>query len=284
MKKKLTKKTFIQKSRMVHGDLYNYDKVIYTNNKSKVTITCKVHGDFEQNASSHYNMGRGCPKCKGGVGNIDTHEFIRRALEIHQDTYDYNKVHYVNSFTPVTIICKKHGEFQQNLINHIHHKKGCPKCKGGIRLTKKEFIERAREIHGDRYNYDLVIYRRSVSPVKIECPEHGIFEKSPNKHLSDSSGCPDCALRISKGESAVEDWLNNNDIHFIREYKIEECKNVRPLPFDFYLPDTNILIEYDGIQHYDKDNRFYSEQLEINDNIKTNYCIDNKIKLIKIPY
>lgn len=79
-------------------------------------------------------------------------------------------------------------------------------------------------------------------------------------------------------------WLNNNGIHFIREYKIEECKNVRPLPFDFYLPDTNILIEYDGIQHYDKDNRFYSEQLEINDNIKTNYCIDNKIKLIRIPY
>ncbi len=111
---------------------------------------------------------------------------------------------------------------------------------------------------------------------------HGQFNQMPNAHLS-GQGCPGCNL--SKGEDRVEKYLQSNSIEYIRQYKFDECKNKKKLPFDFYLPDINLAIEYDGEQHFNPvfgDEAFIRTQF--NDNIKNKFCDDNNIKLIRIKY
>ena len=126
MPKKLTCEEFILKSIAVHGDKYDYSKVEYINNRTKVCIICPIHGEFWQTPINHINNKNGCPKC--GNNMISVEEFIKRARKIHGDKYDYSKVNYINSNTPVCIICPKHGEFWQSPATHLDYS-GCPKCK-----------------------------------------------------------------------------------------------------------------------------------------------------------
>lgn len=128
--KKWTTEKFITESNKVHNNFYNYDKTNYINCNTKVVITCPIHGDFEQTPLMHVR-GQGCPHCRNkkiaDKVKLTTEEFIEKAFRIHGDTYDYSKVEYTYTDKPVTIICRKHGEFQQ--IAHVHLKgAGCPIC------------------------------------------------------------------------------------------------------------------------------------------------------------
>ena len=111
-----------------------------------------------------------------------TKEFIAKAKAVHGDKYDYSKVNYVNSFTKVTIICPKHGEFEQTPNLHLKSQ-GCPNCYGNKKMTIEEFIKRAKEVHGDKYDYSKVKYVNALTKVTIICPIHGEFEQTPAKHL-----------------------------------------------------------------------------------------------------
>lgn len=121
-----TKEEFVAKANQIHGNKYDYTKTNYINKDIKVTITCPIHGDFQQAPLSHLS-GCGCPKCNYGVG-YDTNEFIRLARLCHGKRYSYDKVEYVNAKTPVIITCPIHGDFEQAPTLHIHGA-GCPKCK-----------------------------------------------------------------------------------------------------------------------------------------------------------
>ena len=184
-------KEFIAKAKAVHGDKYDYSKVNYVNSTTKVTIICPIHGEFEQRPSTHLS-GHGCPSCSG-CKKLNTEEFIKRAKEVHGDKYDYSKVNYVNTFTKVTIICPKHGEFEQTPNLHLKSQ-GCPNCYGNKKLTIEEFIKRAKKVHGDKYDYSKVKYVNALTKVTIICPIHGEFEQTPAKHLS-GIGCASCARR-----------------------------------------------------------------------------------------
>ena len=105
--KRLTSVDFIERARKTHGDEYIYDKSTYKTAKAKITITCRLHGDFDQQAFSHLS-GSGCPKCSGK--NKTNEEFIANAKDIHNDTYDYSKTEYINSEKKIIVICKEHGE------------------------------------------------------------------------------------------------------------------------------------------------------------------------------
>lgn len=99
--------------------------------------------------------------------------------------------------------------------------------------------------------------------------------------------CKKCSNTISSGEKAIIDWLQNNNINYKYQYKFTNCKYKRELPFDFYLPDYNVCIEFDGIYHYEKQKHITDKQFEeqqIRDKIKDEYCKQNNIKLIRIPY
>ncbi len=167
---------FIQDAQKIHGKKYDYTKAEYTNTKHKVAIICPEHGGFQQSPESHL-LGAGCPKC-AGIERLTTEEFIRRSKKVHGNKYDYSNVNYVNAKTKVTIICRTHGEFQQYSDNHLRGV-GCPKCSGNKPLTTEEFIEQAKAIHGNKYNYSKVIYVRSADKVDIICPVHGLFRQKP---------------------------------------------------------------------------------------------------------
>ena len=195
-----SKYDFINKSREVHGNEYDYTKVKYVNAKTKVCIICPKHGhgEFWQNPSNHL-QGKGCPKC-GHIASNDSKrsllsDFIKKAREVHGHKYDYSKVDYMGCKINVCIICPKHGEFWQTPSNHLKDR-GCPKCGVENRsekntLTKEDFVKKARSKHGDKYDYSKVDYVGAHTKVCIICSEHGEFWQIPYSHLT-RSGCPKC--------------------------------------------------------------------------------------------
>lgn len=192
---------FIKKARKVHGDFYDYSDVSYINSKTKIKIICPIHGEFEQTPSKHL-FGRGCNLCKGGV-KYTKEQFIEKATGVHEGKYDYSQVDYTNSHTKIKIICLIHGSFEQTPNAHIVGQ-GCPKCVGKNKTTD-EFIEMARKIHGNKFDYSLTNYKNSKIKVKIICQFHGLFEQTPSNHLN-GQGCPECGFEsISKSKTKTTD-------------------------------------------------------------------------------
>ena len=199
MSRKLTTEEFIERARKVHGDRYDYSQSVYVNSEMKVKIICATHGIFEQLPASHFK-GFNCRLC----GNIERSktltrtlaEFLRKAKEQHRDRYDYSGVKYSNGNEPVEIICEKHGPFKQRPNLHVKGY-GCQKCGNEIttshtRTSREGFIERAKAIHDDKFDYTLVDYKNKDTPVTIICPDHGEFSMRPSEHLVGQYGCRKC--------------------------------------------------------------------------------------------
>lgn len=286
---------FIKRAKSIHGDKYDYSKVVYNGSKKNVIIGCPKHGEFPQMPNAHLN-GQGCRKCgtekvgNNQRSNIDT--FINKAKLVHGDKYDYSKVVYGSSNQGVIIICKKHNKkFIQTPNSHLRGS-GCPEC--GIALnhdkqksTTEDFIKKSKIVHGDKYDYSKVNYTGNRNKVIIICKKHNKeFTQVPTSHLN-GRGCPTC--QESQGERTVASCLDKLNIKFERQHKFDDCRgSLRPLPFDFYLPNNNTCIEYDGIQHFEPVDRFGGEEglrtVQQLDYIKTKYCKTNNIKLIRIRY
>ena len=194
----LDKNTFIERATLKHNGKYDYSKVDYKNNHTKVIIICPEHGEFCQNPSSHLK-GVGCPICNGGIKRTQE-EFLIKAKEIHGNKYDYSKVKYVNAHTKVIIICPEHGEFLQSPNHHLRGQK-CPKCSGAAKSNTDEFIKKAQLIHGNKYDYSETVYITAAKKVKIICPLHGEFYMTGNNHLR-GQGCGKCAKSGVKLETS----------------------------------------------------------------------------------
>ena len=187
----LTSNEWIERARGVHGDRYDYSVVDYTSTKTPVEIICRQHGAFFQQPSNHL-AGNGCPICAGHVPPT-TVEWVKRAIAVHGDRYDYSRAKYETNKTPIEIICSVHGSFWQIPDNHVGKGKGCAKCAGKAQLTTEEWIERAINVHGDRYDYSKVVYETNSTEVEIRCKEHGTFFQKPHVHTDQGSGCPYCS-------------------------------------------------------------------------------------------
>jgi len=186
---------FIEKSKKVHGNKYDYSKVEYKNSKTKVCIVCnnvdeiteEKHNEFWQVPYSHLS-GASCPKCTNHFMSQEI--FIKRASVIHHNKYDYSKVEYKAAKIKVNIICPSHGEFSQAPDGHINGA-GCPRCSGVHRYSTNEWIEEANKIHGNRYDYSKTDYFKNSSKICIICPEHGEFLQTPASHIK-GRNCPKC--------------------------------------------------------------------------------------------
>ena len=273
----------------IHGDTYDYSKTIYENYHKKLTITCKEHGDFEQSYRTHL-MGAGCLKC-AGLERFIPEKFINKSKEIHgEDTYDYSKMDYQNMHDYIILGCKEHGDFSIKPTNHIHKKQGCPSCFGQKQFTLEKFLNDAKAVHGDLYDYSEVVYRGVDEDINIICKKHGKFTQRPYHHIKAKSGCPRCNIetKISYNEAKIALFLDSHNITYEQEKRFESCKFKRKLPFDFYLPDYNSIIEFDGKQHFKAIDFFGGEeglkQTQIRDEFKNNWCEENDIKLLRIPY
>ena len=276
---------FIEKSNKIHNGKYDYSLVNYINAKTKVKIICQKHGVFQQTPDTH-SRGSGCPEC-GGSKKLTNYEFIKKVEKIHKHKYDYSLVEYKNNNTKVKIICQNHGVFEQTPSEHLRY--GCWQCGVISRSNKKklnndDFIKKANKIHDNYFDYSKAIYNGHRNKLIIICPKHGEFNQKANAHLN-GQGCPSC--KKSKGEREIEVWLNINNIKYNPQHRFKDCKDIRTLPFDFYLPDYNICIEYDGKQHFKPlmfNGKSNLSDIIKKDNIKNIYCTNNNIKLIRIKY
>ena len=294
--KRLTTEDFISRARKVHGDKYDYSLVNYINSQTKVDIKCPIHGSFAQTPAMHL-YGNGCPTCaienKRQKKLMPQSLFVEKARKIHKNKYNYDKVKYVNSQTKVCITCPQHGDFWQLPVVHLQGH-GCSLCKTDKTrercvMSKDEFIRRAKIAHPTKnYDYSRVEYLTSSDKVCIICPEHGEFWQSAHNHINGSC-CPNC--QVSFGENLVKVFLDKHSVNYIQQYKIKNenlfCNNGYMI-VDFYLPSFNIIIEYNGIQHYKPIKRFggldsFNNQIE-RDNAVRQYCTEHKTKLIEIPY
>lgn len=269
--KKLNTQEFIQKSIEIHGDKYDYSVSNYDGNRKEIEIICPIHGTFKQIAGTHLN-GSGCLKCSDTRKTKE--KFIQESSIIHNNKYDYSLVYYINAHTNVKIICPEHGIFEQTPNVHLTKKCGCKKC-SDFKQTLKNFIEKSNKIHNNKYDYSLVEYINA-------------YNQKPSNHMNMGQSCPECKETISKGERNIIKILTDKEINFIKQKTFEECKDIRKLPFDFYLPDYNICIEFDGRQHFESVKYWNGEEgllrLQKHDKIKTDYCLNNNIKLIRISY
>ena len=207
--RKLTLEDFIEKSKQIHKNRYDYSLVEYIKGTLKVKIKCKkCNKIFEQTPTKHLR-GRGCNLCNK-TKNKSIDNFIEKSNIVHKNKYDYSLVDYKNNRRKIKIICHKHGVFEQTPHNHIDQKQGCPKCNGGVLLNNTIFIKISKEVHDDIYNYSLVNYMNSKTKVKIICKKcNNIFEQTPSAHIS-GQGCPICnELKLS-----LNDFINRSkEIH-----------------------------------------------------------------------
>lgn len=278
---KLSNEHVISQFISVHGNNYNYALVNYVSDISPVKIICQKHGTFEQIPSNH-KQGQGCPKCAGK--KLTLQEVINECKIIHNNKYDYSKTNSVITSKKIILICPMHGEFQQTLNNHKNGQ-GCKKCYGNEKLTQSRAIENFKSFHGNKYDYSKVEYKNAHSKITIVCPEHGEFKQTPNNHKN-GNGCPACCE--STGEVQIRTFLENKCVKYMSQHKFLDCKNILSLPFDFYLPEYNLCIEYNGMQHYKPIEYFGGnigfKKRKINDKIKVKYCKDHNISLLIIKY
>lgn len=292
-KKRNKKSDFITNAIKIHGDKYDYSNVEYKNNCTDVKIKCKKHRcEFYQQPQSHLR-GAGCPKCAKNY-QYTKNEFIKRAIKVHGDAYNYSAVTFSSAKDKIKIFCNYHnGFFEQQVSAHLSGHK-CHQCFGNGLYTNEELIRLFIGKHGIKYDYSLVNYKGIFEKIKIICPIHKLFEQIAKTHLG-GGGCPLC--NESRGEKTIASLLNKINISYERQFTFEDCKGVyknsKRLPFDFYIPDLKICIEYDGDAHF-KPVQFRGMSLERaiksfnntkrNDKIKTQYCKDNNIDLLRIPY
>ena len=208
--KRRTEEEYISECKEIHENKYDYSKTKFTIMSDKITITCPLHGDFQQRADSHLR-GTGCSIC--GKMYFTTSDWIKKAEKTHGKRYDYSKTKYIHSEEYVWITCREHGDFQQLACNHLQGA-GCPKC-GTISQAEKcrsnssVFIDKSNKIHNNFYEYPKVNYQTSIIPVIITCPIHGDFEQTPQKHLL-GCGCPKCGIYkiIDKKTLSKEEWVS----------------------------------------------------------------------------
>jgi len=247
---------YIKDAKLVHGDRYDYSEVNYKSSHTKITIICKIHGEFEQDAGNHLG-GANCYECSL-ITNSEKRkrtleEFIDRSNIEHNNKYDYSETIYVNGTTKIKIICKIHGDFEQTPDSHLAGS-GCIEC-SRIHSAKKrtltydDFLKKSRLVHGDKYDYSNVVYTYSNIPVVIICKIHGEFMKTPIAHYNSCRGCPKCS-NIGYSKPQIK-WLNflskyyNINIQHAEndgEYLIPETK----YRADGYCKENNTIYEFHG--------------------------------------
>lgn len=243
-----------------------------------------------QNLLNHH----GCPICANNVTKT-TEEFKQSVFDLVGDEYEVVG-EYVNSKDKIHFIhkkCKSNGgkdfDFDMTPKDFLSGQR-CPKCGGTMRKTQNEFEGIIRNLVGDEYTV-IGKYESMHTKITIRHNKCGTeYMVRPDMFVHRGNRCPVC--NESHGEIAVRTLLTDMHIVFEAQYKIPDCKNIKPLPFDFAILDVSnslvALIEYDGIQHYNAVERWGGEEnlkmIQENDRIKTEYCKTNNIPLLRVPY
>lgn len=284
---------FLERAEKTHQNRYEYLENSYVNYTSKMKMFCSEHGFFSQTPHSHISMKTGCPKCgviQSALSNHKGWDSVHNMfLDVHGSRYFYDQGSYTDVSTKMKIKCNIHGWFFQKPYQH-YGGSGCNKCaiaevheKQKIDFT--EFKERSILKHGFRYTYSKDEYIDIFTPVKITCEKPGDFYQKPRDHYR-GSGCPKCLS--SRGENTVRLILQELKIKFEEQKTFKDLIYKSRLKCDFFIPDANIVIEYNGLQHYEPISVFGGlkglKETQKRDLIKYYYLAENNIDLIIIRY
>lgn len=249
----------------------------YVNNRSKLEIMCP-HGHVFLVKFNNFKNGSRCPVCYGHIKH--SYDEVKNIFE--SNGYKLLSDEYVNKDEKLEIMCPD-GHIYFTSLNVFKRGFRCPQCSGKAKHTL-EFI---RE-YLNKYGYELLSteYINANTSISMKCPEGHVFKMRFGEFKNNNRRCPVCSS--SSGALETASILDKLNIKYIREFKFDDCKFKAQLPFDFYLPDFNVLIEFDGGQHYKIIKHFGGfdgfVDRKIRDTIKNIYCKDNNIKLIRIPY
>lgn len=298
MPRKHTQESFVTKCKEIHGDLYDYSLVDYKNVNSKIKIICKTHGIFEQRCDHHLE-GKHCRHCKfdqkSKFRKYTREEFIEQCKIKHNNFYTYENTSYDKIKGRIEITCPTHGAFTQIADKHLNGGDGCPNCKivkvaNAKRIPFEQHIKDFIAVHGNKYDYSKAKPVDSIKEkIYIICKLHGGFRQILQIHKN-GANCPKCKLQ-SKNEYFIIDFLTKNNISFTYQKQFDDCVNTvtgRRLRFDFYLEEHNLIIEYDGVQHFKIIDHWGGvDGLEMRkklDTIKDEYCKNKDIKILRIHY
>ena len=279
------KKTIQEVREYINNEGYTLLSDEYINCNQELEIICP-NGHNIKMSWKRFENGRRCPHCseRSWINRKKNIEYINEIIS--KEGYKFLE-EYTTAKTKMKCSCPNGHIFEINW-NNFKNGKRCPLCN---RENKSFSYEQVKEIVS-KENYKLISkeYKNSKEKIELKCSKGHIYSATFDS-FKRGKRCPHCIS--SKGENKVKEVLINNNIEYIQQYKFKDCKNINALPFDFYLPKYNIAIEYDGEQHYKiidfggKDKEVAKKEFENRkkcDNIKTQYCLDNNIKLIRIPY
>jgi len=279
---KIESNSLVKKLKQIHNDGFNYlieKETYYSTDKIKI-INKKTKDEF------YYRVDRHLSGMK--PNKVTLNYFLIKSKEIHGDKYDYSLIKSIkgSSNKKVEIICKDHGLFTQRISNHMNLGDGCPKCVGVGKWNTELLISEFKKVHSDKFDYSNVKFENVDKKVEIICKEHGRFRQGIHKHLS-GQGCRFCESS-SKGEDYVKMWLDEMNLNYNRQHSFDTCRYVNKLSFDFYLPDHNICIEFDGKQHFKSIDWFGGDKEFIKnkerDKVKDDWCVNNNVGLLRIKY
>lgn len=289
-----TTETFINEAIQKYGDKFDYSLVNYSGAYNQINLICheldengNEHGIFQTTPVKHLYGNDICPKCRQTY-RYTMETCINKIKQIYKDKYDCKDVIYKNCEEPIILYCKKHGKFERSAHWLFTHKDdACPQCRKEKIfenhptriLAANAFIEKAKKIHGEKYDYSNVNYITAKQPVSIICKKHGEFYQTPNKHLG-GENCPKCKESIL--ETHMRAALEQNNIKYIQEKRFQWLGLQR---LDFYLPDYNIAIECQGIQHFKQMNIYNNDENSLfntheMDQKKLNKCLENNVPIL----
>lgn len=287
--RRISQDEFILRAMEVHNNVYDYSKTIYTKMSKKIIYTCNRHGDIEQVAQDHVG-GKGCKYC---ARNQPTENELLEKFKEYHPTLDFSKFRYTyqsnkSTFEVKCNICET--TFYPCISNIINQKSGCPKCNNNLQKNTSVFISESTEIHGNKFDYNKVNYTNAHNVVELYCNVHDVEFSIPAYQHLNGRGCDKCSSETNSSHAVkmIENKLNFLGITYIREIRFDECRNVLPLPFDFFIEELNLCIEYDGAQHFKPLKHWGGEKSlksrQENDEIKNKYCEDNNINLLRLKY
>lgn len=293
-RKRREKRTIWNKEKIidfVEDNNYEFIKFVkFDKNESVIKIWCKnlKHEPYDVKFANFKN-GQRCKKCSDEIkGKKYSHNYEYVKEYIESFGYKMLSSEYINLHSEIKILCDKHGIYKTTFQLFKMTKYKCPKCsdehRGEYHKLNYEYIKEYIESFG----YEILSneYINMKTNILVKCPNGHKSYFTNFDRFKRGDRCPYC--NESKGEKKINEILNKYNMNFKSQYKFNNCKSKRELPFDFYISDLNIAIEYDGIQHY-KIIEYFSGldgfiTTKIHDVIKTRYCEDNNIKLIRIPY
>jgi hypothetical protein len=282
---------FLERSKNKYNDKFNYNKESFIDMSSKMKIICSIHGEIEMTPTLHLTSKTGCSKCryislaKSKTKTLE--KFLEEAIEKHGDKYNYSKIkEYINCHKKMTIICPKHGDFQQTAEKHLYG--GCRKCADDLhasksRKTNEKFIEEAKKVWGDLYDYSEINYQNTHTKIKILCKIHGLFEKSPNDHLY-GQGCQKC--KPPKHSKISLKWLKymmiRDKVHIEHSENGGEHRIKNSLYHaDGYCKETNTIYEFYGSYWHGDPKKYKSEDKNKHMNKSFGELYQNTLKKIE---